>query len=69
MTRVKHQQARTVQVKQYEPRTFTFEIEDEVPSDAVSETMDGMKVLLDKKIDDAVNKLQEGLKQETGSSK
>lgn len=69
MTRVKHAQSRTVQVKQYEPRVFTFEVEDDVASDLASESMDNMKIVVDRKIDDAVSKLQEDLKQEKDNSK
>lgn len=68
MTNVRHSQSRTVQVKQYEPRTFTFEIEGDSEPDAVPAAMDAMKALIDSKLDAAVAKLQEDLKTEKANS-
>ena len=60
MPRIKHTQSRTIQVKQFEPRNFSFEIEDDVPMELVEECMDAMKSALDKRIDDAVKDFQQG---------
>ena len=68
MTKVRHSQSRTVQVKQYEPRVFTFEIEDEVDSEAVVDALTQQKWLIDQKIDLAVLQLQTDLKKEKENS-
>lgn len=68
MTKVKHSQSRTVQVRQYEPRTFTFEIEGEIEVEKLEAAMASMEKIISKKIDESVAQLQANLAQEKENS-
>lgn len=61
MPKVRHSQSRTIQIRQYEPRVFTFEIEGECEREATEAAMAEMERLVSKKLDASIKEVEAGL--------